>query len=97
MIETDSNDTTAPAALANGSGGGASSGPPAKVLPCTLDTATTELVELIFRWVTFRTVLRRTLHCKVDVAEGWVDVHALRLRCYKQEGKSKSRLLLYLR
>lgn len=54
LIETDSNDTTAPAALANsgagaGGGSGSSSGPPAKVLPCTLDLATKALVELVFR------------------------------------------------
>lgn len=54
LIETDSNDTTVPAALANsgaGAGGSSasSSGPPAKVLPCTLDSATKALVELVFK------------------------------------------------
>lgn len=72
VIETDSNDTSVPAALANGSGGGGSSDPPAKVLPCSLEPATKELVELIFRWDLFLGIYRRFshLHCKLYAVEG---------------------------
>ena len=52
LIETDNSDTTAAASMvaSGGSGGGgSSSAPPARILPCTLNRATKELVELVFR------------------------------------------------
>ena len=50
LIETDTSDATAAAAMV-ANGGGASSSPagPVKVLPSKLNPATKELVELIFR------------------------------------------------
>lgn len=51
LIETDNSEPSAAAAALAASGGvGAGSGPPARVLPCTLDPPTKELVELIFRY-----------------------------------------------
>lgn len=50
LIETDNSDPTAAAAIvASGGISSSSTGPLKKILPCKLDPATKELVELIFR------------------------------------------------
>lgn len=49
LIETDTTDTTAAAAVVASGGCPSSPARPVKVLPSTLDAATKELVELIFR------------------------------------------------
>lgn len=50
LIETDNSDLTAAVSMvATGSSSCGGGGPPAPVLPCKLDTATKELVDLIFK------------------------------------------------
>ncbi|CAN0456663.1 unnamed protein product, partial [Discosporangium mesarthrocarpum] len=59
LIETDNSDPEVDIAVAAGGGGSGAPATPARVIPCTLDPPTKELVELVFSEDMFKSAMTK--------------------------------------